>query len=285
MSPNAVARVIVVNYNGGALVERAVDSIVAQTVPVACSVVDNASSDDSVLRLGRKSGVTLLRLDRNVGFGAGANHGAAAATAPWLAFLNSDAIAQPNWIERTTNWMEREGVDCASSLIGAGSSLYFAGGRWVSSRGSVIEEREFTNRPTDWISGCAFVIRRDLFERLEGFDEGYFLYSEDVDLSLRARAMGATLRVFPERLVEHPKHGASAALLGDSVKRRIAFRSRGRLIARHVRSRARVLAIFVQGFAVPLAAGYRAGEIWALFLALLDGYREARNESSAACAR
>lgn len=246
----ALVRVVIVNYNGGDFLAKAVESVRRQTVPCEVVVVDNASADESLDRLVPFEALTILRSPRNLGFGAGVNFGARDAATPFLATLNPDAVASPVWLERTIAWMVREHVELGTCLIGAGEGYYFTGGTWNRWRGAAISCETPRDRRPDWINGCALIVARPLFERLRGFDEGYFLYSEDVDLSLRARSAGATLGVLGERLVEHEQHGRSAVSLGDR-KLPIAFVSRGRLVGRHVSPLARPLAFVIQALVVP----------------------------------
>ncbi len=174
-------------------------------------------------------------------------------------------------------WMSERKMDMSAPLIGGDSgALYYAGGRWVAYRGAVIEHHSATSSfYADWITGCAFMMRTALFHALSGFDERFFLYSEDVDLSLRARDAGARLGVFPKRLVEHPRHGYSTDKLGEK-KQEIAFTSRGRLIALHVPKYARWLALAIQGIVVPLRSRNSLQRTTKLARSMFLGYRASR---------
>ena len=78
-------------------------------------------------------------------------------------------------------------------------------------------------RDVDWLSGCAFAVRREAFEAVGGFDEGYFMYVEDVDLGLRLKRAGWRVRYEPSAVVEHR--------VGASTSRRPA-----RMVVEHARS-------------------------------------------------
>ena len=100
-SPASVA-VIIVNANGGDLLERALRAVAEQTLPPRrVLVVDNASSDGSVDGLEqRHPSIEVLRLDRNVGFGAANNLAVQRARdCEWVALLNPDAFPEPRWLE------------------------------------------------------------------------------------------------------------------------------------------------------------------------------------------
>ena len=130
-----LARVVIVNYNGGRYLAEAVQSVRSQTVPCELVVVDNCSTDSSLQTIAFLDDVTVLRSPRNIGFGAGANYGFRGARTPFLATLNPDAVASPDWLQRMLPWMERERVDLGACLIGAGENLYFTGGSWNRLRG------------------------------------------------------------------------------------------------------------------------------------------------------
>ncbi len=248
------ARIVIVNYNGGAYVGAAIESALAQTVPCSVIVVDNASQDDSVeVIAARFPHIKIVRAATNAGFGAGANLGARGCEEPYLAFLNPDAIARPQWIERITAWMIERNIDLASSVVsaGPGEPPFFAGGRWLPSLGAAIAARSKSGGETDWVSGCALVARADAFDRLGGFDEAFFLYSEDVDLSLRAREQGMQVGLFPEPLAQHAVHGTSTDQLGARRKQCIAYGSKGRLIRLHVRGLSYASALAFQSLISP----------------------------------
>ena len=93
-----------------------------------------------------------------------------------------------------TAWMEERGVDLASSVVQGDGRAFFAGGSWVPFLGLPRTHFTYAGERADWVSGCAMVVRTALFDRLGGFDPGYFLYSEDVDFSMRAAALGRGTR-------------------------------------------------------------------------------------------
>jgi len=117
--------------------------------------------------------------------------------------------------------------------------------------------------------------RAPLFERLGDFDPGYFLFSEDVDLCLRAAATGARIGVFEEPLVAHPEPGMSSNELGMLRKHRIAMESKGRLLRRFSRGLAMPSALLFQLLVSPGINGASLREYPALASALLEGFRRA----------
>jgi GT2 family glycosyltransferase len=277
----ATARVIIVDTNDGAFIGDAVESALRQTVSCEVVIVDNASTDGSAERLASIPGVRVIPRASNEGFGAAVNTGAADTTTEFIALLNPDAQASPEWLTTITQWMNEQGVDVACSYVAAGDGYYFTRGRFWRWLGGATDDRTpSTDERTDFVNGCALVIRSDVFRRLGGFDEGFFLYCDDVDLSLRAIALGYRIRVCPRTLVRHDHHGSSTKALG-SRKWLHVFASRGRLVAKHCRNLTLPVAFIVQAFIVPVrfAGGVRAAR--PLIRAVFKGYFGYRRETRA----
>lgn len=276
---NARTRIVVVTYNAGAFVEAAIDSALAQTNPCEIVVVDNASTDGSIERLrARYPSVTVVARPENSGFAHAVNAGVAADTGvhpDFVALLNPDARARPDWIETMTAWMDERDIDVASSVVLAGKSTYFAGGSWRPFLGVAQTHFSFAGEPAQWVSGCAMVARAEIFERVGGFDEGYFLYSEDVDFCMRAAAAGARLGVCEKPLVDHPDPGTSTNALGALRKRCIAITSRGRLLRRFSRGIAMPSAVLFQVLVSPVLNGASLRDYPALIRSFLEGFRGA----------
>jgi GT2 family glycosyltransferase len=270
-------RIVIVNYNGAGFVAHAIDSALAQSVPCSVVVVDNASSDGSLESIqARYPSVRIVQTGSNLGFGAAATIGAFSEPADYeyVAFLNSDASAQPEWIERLCAWMQGEDVGIASSVVSGKERPFFAGGRWLPFFGSAVSRWSYAGQSSAWVSGCAMVVRREVFDALGGFDRSFFLYYEDVDLSLRAAALGIRLGVYREPLVAHPQEGCSARRLGSLQKRCIGLRSKGKLVRRFVPFFALPTALLFQCLVSPAVNGATLREYPALIRAFVDGFQE-----------
>ncbi len=231
---NPSVTILIVNYNGLDFVMNAIDSALGQRYdgPFEIVVVDNASTDDSLTLLRGISGIRVIEHDSNGGYGAGVNVALPSLQTDYVAFLNPDARAKPEWLSRIIPFMLNGNIALASSIISAGAKTYFASGRYFAALGVSVDSHE-RNDETDWLTGCALVASLDAVKSLGGFDEGYFLYYEDVDLCLRARERGFRLKVLQEPLVDHPERGSSTNALGRR-KMEIIYESRGRLIGKHV---------------------------------------------------
>jgi len=230
MSPSApvsaaapLASVIVLNWNGEALIAECVDSLLAQTYPrLEILIVDNASTDRSASLIRERYGekVRLIVNPANLGFAAGNNVGIAASRGAYVVLINNDAVADPGWAEALVREAEadpRVGM-CASKIVtyddprvidSAGLLLFRDGlGR---GRGRMQRDVGAFSKPEDVLlpSGCAALYRRAMLDQIGVFDEGFFMYCDDVDLGLRGRVAGWRCRFVPDAVVRH-RYSASA---------------------------------------------------------------------------
>lgn len=207
--------VIIVNYNGGAYLGTCLRSLLAGGGPTCeVIVVDNASTDgsaDAVARLFPE--VRLIRSAANLGFGAGNNLGAEAARGGYLAFLNPDTVVAPGWIEALIAALEADPaagmatakillLDAPDCINACGNTVHITGLTLCRGMGLGQAALPYSD-DVDAVSGAAFVMRRDLFTALGGFDGSFFMYMEDTDLSWRARLAGYRCRYVPEAVIRH----------------------------------------------------------------------------------
>jgi GT2 family glycosyltransferase len=276
---SARTRIVIVTYNAGAFVGAAIDSALAQSEPCEVVIVDNASTDGSVERLrATYPNVAIVARDENSGFAHAVNDGVRFDTGnqpEFVALLNPDALARPDWIATVTSFLNERAIDLASSVVSEGTSTFFAGGSWRPFLGLAQTHFSYTGERAQWVSGCAMIVRTELFERIGGFDESYFLYSEDVDFCMRASAAGARLGVYEKPLVDHPDPGKTTNALGAQRKRRIAMTSRGRLLRRFSRGLSLPSAVLFQVLVSPALNGASLREYPALIHAFLEGFRAA----------
>lgn len=251
------ASVIVVSYNTRNLTLRCLDRLAASrtgAVDYDVIVVDNASHDGSADAIAQSHpAVTLIRLAENVGWGRGVNRGAMASEAEYLLLLNPDtepvgdvvadlvgfARRHPEHKLYTGRTLSADGTDDGYSCWGlptlwscltyaSGLSTVFGSRRWANPEGLPDYDRR-SPREVPAVSGCLLLVKRAFFAELGGFDPQYFLYSEDIDLSRRARALGARPIVHPGAAVVH-LGGASSSSVGQRVK---ILRGRTTYLRRH----------------------------------------------------
>jgi len=198
--------VVIVSYDDPEGTVRAVASVGAQTVaPDEVIVVDHGPGHPTTA-LGLDA--TVLTPAANLGFAGGAALGARSTNADWILFLNPDAVAAPDCLERLL-----EATDAGTGLVGAqvllpdgrvnagDNPVHLIGIAWA---GRYLEPRE-DGRPRGVasVSGAAMFARRTALEAIGGITERYFLYHEDVDLSWRMRLAGWDVRFQPQATVTH----------------------------------------------------------------------------------
>lgn len=228
--------VVIVAWNSLAELERTLPALLTELGPEDdLIVVDNDSSDATVARLpGLAPAARLVRMGRNVGFAAGVNAGAAEARGELLVMLNPDAAPAPGFGEAIRRpWREGRGWAAWQALVAeaggttinsAGNPLHFTGIVWAGMHGEPIAAAPPAGEVTV-LSGACLAIPRATWEEIGGFPKQFFLYHEDVDLSLRLRLRGGTLGIEPAAVVAHDyEFGASAGRKMRWLERnRLAF--------------------------------------------------------------
>ncbi|WP_175551567.1 glycosyltransferase family 2 protein [Geodermatophilus amargosae] len=217
---------VVVNYGSSALLRRNLAAAGALGPHVRVVVVDNHSTDEeraAVTALAAERGWDLVALPDNRGFGAATNAGFARARELGCATfccLNPDASATPEVLEelRLASLTDPLAVlaprivDSTGATVFAGSTLGLRDGR-TGARHSPTRSR---GPVEDWLTGACLVVSAEMADRLGGYDEGYFLYWEDVDLSHRALAAGGSLVVRSDLVAVHDEGGTQGEREGDA---------------------------------------------------------------------
>jgi GT2 family glycosyltransferase len=183
-------------------------------------VVDNASADGTAEAVASLApAARLVQTGRNAGFAAGCNAGAALARGELLVILNPDAAPLPGFGEAIRRpWVDGRGWAAWQALVAegggtrinsSGNPVHFTGIVWAGGHGEPISAAPGAGEVTA-LSGACLAIPRLEWERLGGFPERFFLYHEDVDLSLRLRLRGGALGIEPAAVVDHDyEFGAS----------------------------------------------------------------------------
>ncbi|HEX4956281.1 MAG TPA: glycosyltransferase family 2 protein [Thermoanaerobaculia bacterium] len=181
-------------------------------------VVDNSNSFSGHSPI---PGLAVLAAPDNPGFGSGANRGAAALIAgeplSGYLFLNGDVEIVPGFLDAAAAALAggAGAVGGPLYLDEARTQVWYAGGRVVAWRGTVLQERTTDaaarRRPVGFIPGAALVVGANAFATVGGFDERFFLYNEDVDLCLRLSRAGFSLLFEPEMAAIHHVGGATGS--------------------------------------------------------------------------
>lgn len=207
--------VIIVNWNGGSLLEECLLHLTRQTLPpTRILVMDNGSSDGSAERAAGIPGVTLRRLGYNAGFAVANNRALEECDTEWVALLNPDAFAENDWLEsllagtqaqpQAAAFGSRQMVRGASKMLdGIGDVYHISGLVWRRGHGRMQSEADLI--ATEIFSPCAAaaLYKRAALVEIGGFDEDFFCYVEDVDVGFRLRLAGYSCQYVPEAVVHH----------------------------------------------------------------------------------
>lgn len=220
--------VVIPSWNTAAHLPACLESLSGQGPGLETMVVDNGSEDDSLAYLEREH-VPHVPLPENVGFAAAVNLGVARTEAAAVLVLNADTVLEPGCVEALRAALAAEpdlgGVqprilqlEGEAQTFAADARLYSAGqaltrdgraferGMGEEQRPELLERREVFG-----VCGAACLLRRELFERVGGYDESYFAFYEDVDLNVRARIAGWRFEYVPEAVVWHVGNAAWTA--------------------------------------------------------------------------
>jgi GT2 family glycosyltransferase len=175
-------------------------------------IVDSGSSDGLEHELARVApGARLIVAGSNVGFAAGANLGAAAAKGELVVLLNPDARVQPGWAAAMrapfagpwAGWMALVTMHEGAAVNTSGGVLHFTGLGWAGQVGQPLSAAPSSPAEVGFLSGACMAVPRATWTAVGGLPEQFFMYCEDVDLSLRLRLRGGRLAVIPDAVAVH----------------------------------------------------------------------------------
>lgn len=226
------ASIIIPVYNKFAYTAACLASIQLEGARSAFEVivVDDGSSDETETQLRTVPGLRYHRNAENLGFIGACNAGAAIARGSFVVFLNNDTVVRPGWLDAlldTFDQHDRVGLVGAKlvypdgRLQEAGGIIFSDGSGWNYGRFGDPANPAFNYvREADYCSGAAIAIRRDLFERLGGFDRRYApAYYEDTDLAFQVREQGLRVLYQPASVVVHFEGITSGTDVASGTKR------------------------------------------------------------------
>jgi len=244
--------IVIVNWQSGNLLENCVSSIRAADNSFVSQIVivDNASSDDSLQRL-KPEGlpIKILRNSVNVGFGRACNIGASVCGAPFILFLNPDCEVRPDSLKVALQFMldptnDRVGI-CGVQLrdqkgVVSRTCAHFPTFsrfaaeifglnkiRGLKSLGVHMSSWDHQcTRQVNHVIGAYFLVRRNVFRELDGFDERFFVYLEDLDFSIRASSKGWMSVYLTSTYAYHEGGGTSKKVMA----RRLFYSTRSRIL-------------------------------------------------------
>ena len=237
--------VVILNYNGAAMLGRFLPSVVKYSPDAEIVVADNASTDDSVALVAKDfPGVRLIRLDRNYGFADGYNKALEQVDAEYFVLLNSDVEVTEGWLEPMLSLMEKNAdvVACQPKILAYNNKTHFeyagASGGFIDRYGypycrgrlfdSVEEDKGQYDSPCRvfWATGAAMMVRSAAFRKVGGLDGSFFAHMEEIDLCWRLLARGGEIYAVPQSRVYH----VGGATLNKSNPRKTFLNFRNNLL-------------------------------------------------------
>ena len=260
--------ILVISYNTRRMTLDCLRSVIAETtLPFELIVVDNNSPDGSAAAIAAAyPGIRLIASPENLGFARGNNVAARKARGEYLLLLNPDTVVLEGAVDRLVAFAEanpragiwggrtlgRDGrldpMSCFADQTLWSLVCHTSGLSLALPASPVFNPEKYggwardAERDVDVVQGCFFLIRRELWDRLGGFDLTFVMYGEEADLCRRARALGARPRMTPEATIIH-YGGASSARRAD--KAALVLKARITLARRHLPAWQRPLALFL----------------------------------------
>lgn len=227
--------IVIVSYNAKNLLEQCLFSMekAIGTIDSEIIVIDNCSSDGSKEAFQKFTGIKLILNDENLGFAKACNQGFKISSGNYILFLNPDTILSENSLKDCISFFEihpdagaigvrmldekgkflkesKRGLPTPSTSFYKlfGLTTIFPGSRTFAKyyQGHLPEKE---NNPVEVLSGAFMMIKREVFEKANGFDEDFFMYAEDIDLSLRITQLGYKNYYLGKIDVTHLKGGST----------------------------------------------------------------------------
>lgn len=246
--------IAIVNWNTSALTCACLDALPAAVGRLSSDtwVIDNASTDDSVDAIRRGAPTTHLVVNAtNVGYGSAMNQAMRLSTGRYVLVLNSDTRPRPGSIERMVRYLDEQpkGGAVGPMLVNPDGSFQAGfsdfptlwtealsasgiGARvWFSGYPSYGPSRSQHERLVDCIAGACMLVRRAVVDQTGGFDEAFFMYSEEVDWCYRIRKAGWTVAYLPDSVIVH--YGGQSTRQAREPMYRALYRHKVRFFQKH----------------------------------------------------
>jgi N-acetylglucosaminyl-diphospho-decaprenol L-rhamnosyltransferase len=294
--------VVIVSYRVPELLRACLASVRREAAGSSYEVivVENASGDGSAAMVRDEfPDVRLIALEQNIGFAAGSNLGAHAATGEHILLLNPDTELVGDTFAALLRYVRanpRAGLVGGRTLTPSGdldpgscwgaqsiwSLVCFASGLSTLLKGSRVFNpealpgwRRDTPRQVDIVTGCLCLAPRAVWDELGGFDEAFFMYGEDADLAARARTLGYRPAITPDAVIIHHVGQSSPS----AAKRVMTLRCRVALARKHLTPRRAAVAVALLHAGTGLRAlgasvARRKGSTWAAAWRRRDDWRE-----------
>lgn len=191
-------------------------------------IIDNASGDGSVdllknyISKEKYKNIFIHKNSENSGFAKGCNYGAKHAGGKYLLFLNNDTIVQDKSILNMVNYLDQhnEITILGGALKGVNGSPQISAGKFYTpfnvlllllgfQKFGLTDKNPAKISEVDWVKGALFMIKKEIFEKLGGFDKNIFMYAEDMELCYRAKKAGLKTFFYPYTNITHKDQGSS----------------------------------------------------------------------------
>jgi GT2 family glycosyltransferase len=287
--------VVILNWNGAKLLEQFLPSVVAYSQEATIYVADNASTDHSIAVIQSKfPQVTIIQNDRNYGFAKGYNVALQQVEEDYYALVNSDIEVTQNWLAPILSIFENEpeiGI-IQPKILDFKNKDYFeyagAAGGYIDQfgypycRGRIFDtiEKDLGQYNDDvdifWASGACLFIRKDIFRKLNGFDDDFFAHQEEIDLCWRAFNLGYKAKYTAKSVVYHV--GGATLNEGNPRKTFLNFRNSLFMLTKNLPENKLFLILFLRlcldGLAgIQLVLQGKFSHCWAIVRAHFAFYR------------
>ncbi|MFY8008969.1 MAG: glycosyltransferase family 2 protein [Flavobacterium sp.] len=255
--------VVILNWNGAKLLEQFLPSVIAYSEKATIYVADNASTDTSIEIIQSKfPQITIIKNEGNYGFAKGYNVALQQVEEDYYALVNSDIEVTENWLAPILSIFDNEpniGI-IQPKILDYKNKAYFeyagAAGGYIDQfgypycRGRMFDTLEKDhgqyNDDADifWASGACLFIRKDIYRKLNGFDDDFFAHQEEIDLCWRAFNLGYTARYTSKSVVYHV--GGATLNEGNPRKTFLNFRNSLLMLTKNLPERKLFLILFLR---------------------------------------
>lgn len=228
--------IIIPNYNGEEYLKDCLDSLSRQAFNVPeIIIIDNSSKDNSLQLIPKECrNIRLLKLSRNYGFSRAVNEGIKVAKGDYIVLLNNDTTVDSHWLESLVKCIEKDNriFSCCSKMIryserdkidDAGDEYNIFGWAYKRGDGTSIDKYCESENVFSSCAGAA-IYRKEVFDEIGYFDENFFAYLEDVDISFRAKIQGYKNVYCSDAVVYHVGSATSGSKY-NSFKVKLAARN------------------------------------------------------------
>jgi GT2 family glycosyltransferase len=233
---------IILNYHSEQYLDKCISSIKKNITGFKYEIIIVNNNSKPIDFASENSVLKILNTFSNIGFSKGCNLGAKAASGKILFFLNPDAELLDNKLEEFLPMLDKEnvGIIAPSLVTEKGNFQPWSGGRKITPLKTILKnlflkKESFFSRKApvielDWISGAALLIKKELFEKIKGFDENFFMYFEDVDLCQRVRKLGKKVLLLSQPAVLH--YGGKSAE-NNQAQKELYYKSQDYYFEKH----------------------------------------------------